>query len=142
MCVCICVPFKAVHLPLCADMGSFSAAKQCSFYSLPLSVSPLCHSCSLALSLFLFSNTALCLSAPPFRYTCLLGEAALSSPVLSPLPSLSGAFSSSPSIFLESLTYSSCIFLLICAPAGVSHRLPFASLSLCHCLCLFKVGQT
>ena len=78
VCVCVHVPVIAVHLPLCADMGSFSAATQCSFYSLPLSLSrslslflspplSLTHSCSSPL--FLSGNTALSLPSVTFFST-------------------------------------------------------------------------
>lgn len=165
MCICVCVPFIAVHLPLCVDMGSFSAAKQCSFYSLPLS--PLSVSPSLSLFLSsplsrpLSSNSSL-LSLMPFstsfQILALLGEAELpSSPVLSPLPSSSGAFSFPfclpLSLFLytffilfPAVSHWLSIFLLICISVlphwCLFHHFPSASLSLCHCLCLLKVGQT
>lgn len=91
MCVCIfAFVCLSVHLPLCADMGSFSPTTQCSFYLcsfLPLSLflsSPL--SSSLVTQLSATSNALQHLLSDMFA---LLGEAELpSSPSAQRIPLL------------------------------------------------------
>lgn len=96
-CMHVCVPVIAIHLPLCADMGCFSAVTQCSFYPVPLAVSPLSLSSSFSLvtqlpaqsdvSNHLLSNTL-----------ALLGEAVLLSPPPASSRLMFTPFSSAPSL--------------------------------------------
>lgn len=151
VCICACLPVTAVHLPLCPDMGSFSAGAQCSSYSLPpfcpslslpLSVSLLSVSPSLSLSL-LYSSVVTELSAQSnvFQHLlshtlALLGEVEVpSSLLLSPIPSFPGAFSFAFAFpfLLFSLSLHLCHYLFLFSHFALTESSCISPLSALRC---------
>lgn len=119
--VCVCVPVIAVHLPLCADMGCFSVVTQCSFYPVPLAVSP-----SLSLSSSFSVVTQLRAQSDVSHHLlsntlALLGEAKLAQPTPHPPASrrlMFTPFSSAPSLHL---CHSLCHCHSLCKPSALSY---------------------
>lgn len=137
---CMCVPVIAIHLPLCADMGCFSAVTQCSFYPVPLAVSPLSLSLSSSFSLvtqlpaqsdvsnLLLSNTL-----------ALLGEAELLSPPPASSRLMFTPFSSAPSLPYTFIILFATVTLYI---SSVRLRIsPFTSPFFLLCLSLIWLAR-